>query len=408
MTFRSRTTIYVISISLFLFNCESKKTEVVQYIDVPTLHKSGEPNLLHSSDGHLYLSWIDTDSEGLSSLKFSKFENNAWSVPVLIASGSNWFVNWADFPEIRDFGNGNLVTHYLEKSAEDTYAYNVMLKISNSNGDQWNDAFSPHNDKTPTEHGFVSKVAFTETSFMAAWLDGRQYAYAEEDTTLVKQMSLRAAEIDTNGNIKTEYLIDERVCDCCQTDMTMTKEGPMVVYRDRSDDEIRDIYYSRFVDHSWSSPAVIYDDNWKIPGCPVNGPAISSKENTVAVVWFTLNNDRPFVKLAFSTDSGQSFNAPVSLGFINPLGRVDVELISPETALISWLDKVDGKTAIQLQKIGRNGDMGEVFTLSETSEERSSGFPKMVIGDDTAYFAWTEVGEQTQVRTAMVKLDNIK
>ena len=39
--------------------------------------------------------------------------------------------------------------------------------------------------------------------------------------------------------------IDARVCDCCQTDAAMTSEGAVLIYRDRSDDEIRDLLRRR-------------------------------------------------------------------------------------------------------------------------------------------------------------------
>ena len=139
----------------------------------------------------------------------------------------------------------NLVAHYLDKSAEDTYAYDVKLITSNNNGESWNTAFKPHQDNTNTEHGFVSRVSVDNSSFLTVWLDGREYQYAETDSTKTKQMTLRSALIDKDNNILQKQLIDSRVCDCCQTDLANIKNGQIVVYRDRSNDEIRDIYYSR-------------------------------------------------------------------------------------------------------------------------------------------------------------------
>ena len=52
-------------------------------------------------------------------------------------------------------------------------------------------------------------------------------------------MTLRAASINNNNQILEEYLLDARVCDCCQTDVAMTQDGPIVIYRDRSEDLVR-------------------------------------------------------------------------------------------------------------------------------------------------------------------------
>ena len=58
------------------------------------------------------------------------------------------------------------------------------------------------------------------------------------------------------------------VCECCQTSMAISGDIPIVVYRDRSEGEIRDIYYSRYIDSNWTEPHPIHNDGWEINGCP--------------------------------------------------------------------------------------------------------------------------------------------
>lgn len=394
---------------VFVLSCSNEPKEIIQYIKVPTHLNSSEPNLLKTNDGTLYLSWIESDSLSNSRLLFSKLRNDgSWSESKSIAEGNNWFVNWADFPSLSAFGESNLVAHFLDKSAEDTYAYDVKLSISNDHGDHWNTPFIPHNDKTKTEHGFVSKIGLDDDNFLAIWLDGRQYAYAEKDTTLQKQMSLRSAIFDSNGVLIKDGVIDPRVCDCCQTDLAMTSNGPVAIFRDRSDTEVRDIYFSRFIDNSWSTPIPVYDDNWIIPGCPVNGAAIVSNNDLIAASWFSMADNMPEVKLAFLEANAETFSDPINLDYINPLGRVDVEFIDHYSVLVSWMDSTNGITKIQMQKIQKNGQKSEVFTLSEVSDQRASGFPKMVVNDGFVFVTWTEVGDHLQVRSARVNLNEMK
>ena len=120
-------------------------------------------------------------------------------------------------------------------------------------------------------------------------------------------MTLRAAIVFEDGTIDYDTLIDERVCDCCQTSGTMTSSGPVITYRDRSDEEIRDMSVVRKVNGSWSAPAAINNDEWEITGCPVNGPRMTSFSNGLAVAWFTAAGGKAQVKVAFSDDSGASF-----------------------------------------------------------------------------------------------------
>ena len=292
-----------------IIGCSPSSAEVIEFIEVPVKNVGSESNLTIGNNGDVYLSWIETDSTNMSSLVFSKLNQSSWSEPKVIAQGDDWFVNWADFPSLTTVGDKGIVAHYLQKSSDDTYAYDVKLSTSSNSGNQWNPSFSPHDDGTNTEHGFVSKISINDDSFIAVWLDGRQYAYAEEDTLLPKQMSLRSGVFDIYGNLLSDAVVDSRTCDCCQTDLAMTSNGPMVVYRDRSDDEIRDIYYSHFKEGVWTAPTSLNDDGWKIFGCPVNGPAIKAKDDLVAIGWFTLAKDRPEISL-------KVLPSPLTMSFI--------------------------------------------------------------------------------------------
>lgn len=405
MLTRSLILFFSVVFTFSIVSCDRSSNDMVQFIDSPKGFKSSESNLALGTNGDVLLSWIETDSSNVSKLLFSKLENASWSAPSVIAQGNNWFVNWADFPSLTTFGEEGIVAHYLQKSADDTYAYDVKLSISPDSGKRWSTSFTAHNDGTKTEHGFVSKINMNENSFLAIWLDGRQYAYAEQDTLLPKQMSLRSGQFDISGNLISEGVIDQRTCDCCQTDLAMTSSGPMVVYRDRSDSEIRDIYYSHLRNGQWTKPEALYDDGWEIMGCPVNGPTISAKEDLVSVGWFTLAKGRPEINLLFSEDGGLTFREKISPDYVNPLGRVDIEILNDRGALLSWMDTTeDGKTLINLQKIYLSGEKSEVIIVTETSQERSSGFPRMVVKEDEAYITWTEVGEQLSISTAKVDL----
>lgn len=396
-------------ILLIVSSCKSKPVETITFITAPTEANSSEPNLHKANDGTIYLSWIKTNADKSSTLLFSTLnDDNSWSAPKTIANGTDWFVNWADFPSISSFGKSGLAAHYLDKSADDTYAYDVKLTLSNDNGNTWNTPFVPHNDNTKTEHGFVSKVAINDDSFLAVWLDGRQMAYAEKDSTILKEMTLRSAIINNKGEILNEYLMDTRVCECCQTDSAMTNNGPIVVYRDRSEKEVRDIYYVRQINNKWTEPKPIFNDNWEIYGCPVNGAAISTKDDTVAVVWFTMAHNTPKVKVAFSKDNGETFDMPINIGDVDPMGRVDIEVLEDGSALVSWVDIVEDNTVIMLQKVDSGGTVSKLITLTETSESRSSGFPRMVIKNDMAYLTWTNAGKENKnIKTAVINTNNL-
>ena len=394
---------------ILFFSCSNIEQDFqLINLNIPNDVNSSEPSLHKTKDGTIYLNWFETNKDDVTSLKLATLKDNKWSNISTVTSSSNWFVNWADFPSTTSFGD-NLVIHYLVKSAEDTYAYDVMLLTSNDKGATWNNAFTPHTDGTQTEHGFVSKTALNEESYLTIWLDGRQMAYAKKDSTVTSQMSLRAAIINSKNKIINEYTLDKRTCDCCQTDTALTNEGPIVVYRDRTAHEIRDIYYTKQLnDTTWSQPKPLYNDNWKIGGCPVNGPAISTKNDNVAVSWFTVANDNPQVKVSFSKDNGDTFETPILIGNSKTLGRVDVEMLDEDSAIVSWMETENGQTVINIQQVFNNGDKSNVFTVSKSNESRSSGFPRITIKGEQIIIAWTQVGELLKVNSAIINTNVFK
>lgn len=358
-------------------------------IEAPVGDNASLPYLVTGEDGLLYFSWVEKQDSGWVELKYARLEGSTWTKPELIASGNDWFVNWADYPMIAVDKEGNMTAHYLAKSSSGTYSYDVNVLYKPSGG-EWSSPLIPHNDGTPTEHGFVTMLPQNDGTFRLAWLDGRNTGGgehgAEEGHGGRGAMTIRTAVLDMEGNLTEEAELDNRVCDCCQTTGAITAKGPMFAYRDRSEGEIRDIAYVSYSNSTWTAPQKINDDNWNIAGCPVNGPRMSVLGNTVATAWFTAGEGQPKVKIAFS--NLDSFGNPFLIDESSPLGRVDVILLDDKTAMVSWLDN-EGTPAIKYRVVKSDGTMTAPQTVSATSEARNSGFPQMTKAGDQVYFAWT-------------------
>jgi len=369
----------------------------------PAGSNSSVPNFHIGIDGDLYLSWIETDEGDNAVMYYSTMKNDKWMPSVKVVEGNRLLMNWADFPSISTFGNGSLAAHYLVKTSDESFAYNINVTITNDNGLSWSKPVTPHGDTTLTEHGFVSLLPYGE-NVLAMWLDGRNYELIKEgDTAPSDEMILRSAVIDKEGNVMDELLIDDRVCSCCQTDAAIGSTGPILVYRDRSEDEIRDISIVQLVDGKWTKPQSIFQDYWRITGCPVNGPAIAAQNDLVVVAWFTASDNVPKVKVAFSRNGGKNFNEPILISGANPAGRIDLITFDDHSAMISWLEPVGEETVIKACIARQDGSLGESMVIAKTNVSRSSGFPKMSKMGNTVYFAWTEVGETLTVKTASMK-----
>jgi hypothetical protein len=337
---------------------------------------------------------------GIATLKYASFSKEQWSKPVEVSAGKNWFVNWADYPIVVSDGKGTVMAHYLEKSDSATFAYNIELVVSSDTGKTWSAPSTLHDDKQKAEHGFVTMLPFGDR-FFAAWLDGRNSPVMQGTGHEGHhgQMTVRSAILGKNGQKEAEWELDGRVCDCCQTTAAITANGPVVVYRDRSDEEVRDMAIVRYVNNQWTSPKIIYPDNWKIKGCPVNGPRMDAIGNNLAVAWFSMQDTLAQVKVIFSADGGEHFGKPVRIDEGKPVGRVDLLLLDDTTAMVSWMEG----TAIKATKVHADGKKEPSFIIAQSSEARSSGFPQMTKQGNNIIFAWTDNKAKT-IRVGVISL----
>lgn len=373
---------------------------------LPTSAHAAQPDLVLAADGGVLLSWIEPQGDG-HSLKFARFADGSWGASQAIASGDDWFVNWADTPHIAQTADGALWAHWLQKSAAATYSYDVALVRSGDGGLTWSTPVLVNDDGTPTEHGFVSLWPMANDTVGVAWLDGRRTAGASDGddphaghgaasghAPAAAMMTLRTAAFDAAMTRSGEHELDLSTCDCCQTDVVPTETGALLAYRDRTAAEIRDIHVARLVAGDWQPATPVHVDNWTMPACPVNGPSIDARGKDVVVGWYTAAGGTPMVRLARSADGGASFQPPLTLDSGEAVqGRVDVAL-GVDAAWVLWLREAAGSQSLQLSRylpdLSKELQRIEVATLQ--GRGRGTGFPQLALADDgTAYVIWTDI-----------------
>jgi hypothetical protein len=370
-----------------------------QLVNVPAGVPATGPRISGDETTGLVLSWMEQDDDG-ASLHYARLEDGTWSDANVVVDGVDMFVNWADMPSVQPLGTGRLAAHWLQMSADMTYAYDVVFVQSADNGQSWSDPIRPHSDGTETEHGFVSMFSDGNRTGLI-WLDGRKMVNEVTDDPVASGMTLRAASVDENQNVEQEQLVDELICDCCQTDIAVASSGPVAVYRDRSTAEIRDIYVTRYVDDQWLTGKPVASDKWEIPGCPVNGPSIVADGDFVAVAWFTGSGGRPVIKLAVSNDSGETFGEPFDVADGSVLGRVGLVHLGKGAVAVSWLQSgANSSHDVAVRKI-EAGAAGSVHTVAHNAG--SFSVPQIALDGEDLVFVWTETEEfENSVHSARV------
>jgi hypothetical protein len=361
--------------------------------------RAAEPFVSTARNENVSLSWLERGDDSVTvTLRLAMLDSaGVWSAPVEVTRARNLFVNWADFPSVVTLADGRLLAHWLQKNGAGKYAYDVRLAQSADSGRTWTPSVTPHGEGIQAEHGFVTLLPRDDGSAEILFLNGRVAPPLPSGVTPGAEghgppMRLAHARWDRDGRVTaTPTMLDERTCDCCQTAAAVTTRGPVVLYRDRSETETRDISVRRLVDGAWTPSVPLHADNWTIDACPVNGPAIAAVGDTVAAVWFTAARDTAKVQLAFSTDAGATFGAPVRIDAGVPAGRVDVEMLGGDDAIVTWIERTARDTAeVRARVVRRDGTTEPPLTVARLPQGRASGFPRMARRRATALvLAWT-------------------
>jgi hypothetical protein len=380
------------------------------------------PDLSLAPDGRLLLSWIKPFDGQRNALQFTTYDRDAkWQwAPKTIAVGASMVVNRMDTPHIAGTADGALWAHWLQKTRGAGESFDIVVSRSSDDGMNWSPPVRAHDDGKAVEHGFVSFWPAARDRLGIAWLDGRNthgdmsndmpgmqmQATAQATDARGGMMTLRSATMDAASRIADAVEVDDSVCDCCQTGVAMTTRGPLLVYRDRTEAEIRDIHATRMDGGAWRTPVVVHADNWKMTACPVNGPAVAADGNNAVVAWYSAANDTPMVEIARSGDAGDSFAAAVVVDKGAAVqGRVGVA-VDAKQAWVAWLREDASGQSLWLARYAPDlsRELARIEVAKLQGRGRGTGVPKLVARDGEAYLVWTDLaGGTSQLHGARVK-----
>ena len=379
---------------------------------LPSSGGAAQPNLVATADDRLLLTWISSVPGRRNALRFASLGGNGrWSSEArTVVVGDALMANWADVPHILATPDGALWVHWLQKAGGTGYAADIALSRSVDGGFNWAAPITVNQDGVVAEHGFAALWPAGEDGLGIAWLDGRHNVMADagegDHADMAKgRTELRAALFDRSFARRDEAVVDALTCDCCQTDLALTAKGPLLLYRDRSEGEIRDIAAVRYENDTWTDPVPVHADGWHMTACPVNGPSVAADGNDAIAAWFTAAEDKPRVLLARSGDAGDRWSTPLTLDAGDTVqGRVAVAL-DDDHAWVLWVR--EGKDGQSLWLSRRTLDLAQELQRVEVAKlqgrGKATGFPQLALLRGNAYVAWTDVVEGApQLRGAIV------
>jgi hypothetical protein len=381
-------------------------TAVVKYVDSPAGPDSMGSSLTTSPEGVTWLSWIESDGEKQNALKCARFDaaNQRWGEARLVARGTDWFVNWADFPVMAAQGDRLTAVWFVGSSGggHDHASYHAEFSVSSDGGKTWGKPAPVTPDSVSVE--FVALQPLANGRVLAAWLDGRN----RHGGGMKDRQALYARII---GDPSPDVLVDPSVCDCCQLSLLATPDGALLAYRGRTAEEVRDMRVARYRNDRWESPTALHNDGWKIAACPVNGPQLATNGRHVGAVWFTAANNQARVYAARAEAGAPNFGDATVVDLGRPLGRVDNVMLSDRTHLFVWLEgsEKEKEGGLYLRAIAADGTLSKPALIAPTTTARAGGFPRIVLLRDgprpQLLLSFTRDGQPRQVVTAVVAVD---
>ncbi len=211
----------------------------------------------------------------------------------------------------------------------------------------------------------------------ASWLDFREElsflgkkARGEipEDEQSPETTQLRVARsTDGAASFGPSALVTQGVCGCCGTKVAQGENGPLFATTrsswgefKESVDTVRDVFVSasRDAGSTWSKPAKISDDGFKISGCPDIQPGLSvDSKDRLHAAWYTGTGKGPGVYYAVSGDDGKTFSDPVALltGEWVPYADVKLALDGKDNVWVAFEDRRGEEDLIQVVRIAAGG-----------------------------------------------------
>ena len=375
-----------------------KAGSVVTEWALPATAGASAVNLSLAADGRLFLSWMKPIDERRQALQYTTYgKDGIWqSAPKNVAVGGSMVVDRADPPFVTASSDGMLWALWLQRTRSGEHeGRDPVIARSRNDGMNWTDLIRLNESGQSAEHGFASFWTDDQKQIGVAWLSGEPASDGQPHGAT----SLYATTLSATNSAFSFNKLDTRVCECCQTDSALTSRGPVIAYRDRSEDNIRDISVIRFDNQQWQQPVTVANDGWKIDACPVNGPGIAAHLNTVAVAWYSGAGEKPSLKVALSTDAGDTFKAPVVVDQGEAvLGRTDVAIDAKHVWVIWLRDSGNGQSlwyARYSADLGKELARAEIKALNTKGE--GAGYPKLIVRDGVAHVTWSEQSEGSNV-----------
>jgi hypothetical protein len=243
------------------------------------------------------------------------------------------------------------------------------------------------NEDRPISHSFDGLAVAADGTVLVSWLDGR--AGGANAGTYLARVVNQGTRVDGIVQVGLD------TCVCCRVDLAPGPgDGVAILWRKVFPGDIRDMVLSASRDggRTFSAPALVHDDGWRITACPHRGGAVGvDGRGRVYASWYTEGKQaRPDLYFATSEDGrrfGPRRRLHTSATSIPDHARMAVD--RDGRAAIVWEDSTAVRRRILLRYTVDGGrTLSPIHTLSNAIKAWE---PDIVVGRDGNFVvAWHE------------------
>lgn len=264
------------------------------------------PLLTLSQKKQVIMSWTEKDDAGLTSLcmSVSNDKGKTFSDKKIIAAGYGIGNNRLMRAKLLSKKDGSLVAVFMNNPAAEapkpgvrgSRGGEVSFAVSKDMGNTWSSPKAVDTDPDKGMRGFFDATLLANDEVAVAYLKDVKNSTKHEERDL--RMS-----ITKNGVFQAEKLLDAVVCDCCNISLLVDANGALNVYYRDNNDDIRDFARMTSKDNglTFSKPSIIYNDGWKIQGCPHNGAYSAINGKSALISWYSGADTEKGIRLATQT-----------------------------------------------------------------------------------------------------------
>jgi len=382
-------------------------------VPVATVSFEKEPQTLHGGKAAKSPKVITRRAQGLLAIYTAPAERGA---DLYFVTSNDLGESWSEpqrvnnIPgEVSDHGENSaqlflspdemtLYAFWNSRDPKNPAASHVRFSKGGAMMTTWTPAVTLDDDPAPNSHGFQGAGVAPDGTVYAAWLDGRDKDQAKTGDYTAGASSVYLTRSTDGGKTWSKNIAIARdVCPCCRVSFGFTGGRVVASWRGVVTGDFRDIYTATSSDRgqTWSKPALVSRDGWKIKGCPHVGASMAASGDKLFVVWYTEANGRPGIYFA-STTNGTAFTAKrlLSEGTVDPThpyvsaaeGRLGVAFQARDAReKDSW-----GKMSIYYRELMADGAVSPLLKVG-VPKEGAVTYPSTALGmSGRTFVAWTE------------------